>query len=46
MPNDYLDKNILEEKIKDAYGEEQFEDLMLFDALILNIDRHLGNFVY
>ena len=44
MPNDYLDKNILEEKIKDAYGEEQFEDLMLFDALILNIDRHLGNF--
>lgn len=44
MPNDYLDKNILEEKIKDAYGEEQFEDLMLFDALILNIDSHLGNF--
>lgn len=26
------------------YGEKDFEDLMLFDALICNTDRHLGNF--
>ena len=26
------------------YGKEKFEDLMLFDGLICNCDRHLGNF--
>ena len=26
------------------YGKEAFEDLMVFDALIANKDRHLGNF--
>ncbi|MBR1374698.1 MAG: hypothetical protein IJ566_01260 [Cardiobacteriaceae bacterium] len=26
------------------YGKENFQDLLVFDALICNIDRHLGNF--
>lgn len=26
------------------YGKDQFEDLMIFDAIIGNIDRHLGNY--
>lgn len=30
--------------ITKIYGEKDFEDLMLFDALICNTDRHLGNF--
>ena len=37
-------KKIVIEKIKKIYGKEQFEDLMVFDALIFNVDRHLGNF--
>lgn len=28
----------------EIYGQETFEDLMVFDALIGNIDRHTGNF--
>lgn len=32
------------DKIIGLYGKEAFEDLMLFDALICNSDRHLGNF--
>jgi len=28
------------------FGAEAFEDMMVFDALILNQDRHLGNFGY
>ncbi|WP_181881844.1 transcriptional regulator [Helicobacter sp. MIT 14-3879] len=46
-----VDKKILEKKdlrsivaIANVYGNENFQDLMLFDALICNIDRHLGNF--
>lgn len=31
-------------EIEKIYGKEQFEDLMLFDAIIYNKDRHLGNF--
>ena len=30
--------------IMKLYGKEAFEDLMVFDALIANRDRHLGNF--
>lgn len=30
--------------ISDLYGKDELDDLMVFDALILNIDRHLGNF--
>ena len=30
--------------ITGIYGEENFADLMLFDAIIYNTDRHLGNF--
>ena len=32
------------EAIVKIYGRENFEDLMLFDAIIYNTDRHLGNF--
>ena len=35
--------NIIPE-IKKIYGVENFEDLMVFDAIIGNTDRHLGNF--
>ncbi|WP_107812451.1 HipA family kinase [Campylobacter concisus] len=38
------DKLSLMKKIEEIYGKEAFEDIMLFDALILNTDRHLGNF--
>lgn len=38
------DKLSLMKKVEEIYGKEAFEDLMLFDALILNTDRHLGNF--
>ena len=31
-------------KIMEIYDKEAFYDLLLFDALICNIDRHLGNF--
>lgn len=48
---DCLDKDIrqsykfkLIEPIQKVYGKGSFEDLMLFDALICNVDRHLGNF--
>ena len=30
--------------ISNLYGKDELDDLMVFDALILNIDRHLGNF--
>ena len=38
-----LDSKIIPE-IKKIYGTENFEDLMIFDAIIGNTDRHLGNF--
>ena len=38
-----LDTKIIPE-IKKIYGTENFEDLMIFDAIIGNTDRHLGNF--
>ena len=31
-------------EIGEIYGREHFEDMMLFDSIILNVDRHLGNF--
>lgn len=34
----------LMQEISEIFGDETFEDLMLFDALICNKDRHLGNF--
>lgn len=30
--------------IEPYFDKQKFEDLMLFDALIYNTDRHLGNF--
>lgn len=38
------DRNYFLEKAISIYGKENFEDLMLFDAIIGNRDRHLGNF--
>lgn len=32
------------EAVTKIYGKEKIEDLMLFDSLIYNTDRHLGNF--
>lgn len=32
------------EVVTKIYGKEKMEDLMLFDSLIYNTDRHLGNF--
>ena len=32
------------EAVTKIYGKEKTEDLMLFDSLIYNTDRHLGNF--
>lgn len=48
--NKELIKNKKEDKeefinaINKIYGRANFHDLMLFDALIYNTDRHLGNF--
>lgn len=39
-----LRKFELLEAIQSIYGKEALADLMLFDALIYNTDRHLGNF--
>ena len=33
-------------KMAIIYGLEHYQDLMIYDALILNKDRHLGNFGY
>ncbi|MCV3753728.1 hypothetical protein OF364_02785 [Mycoplasma enhydrae] len=40
--NETSKSNILK-TVKNIYGQEELEDLMVFDAIILNIDRHLGN---
>ncbi|TNB54441.1 transcriptional regulator, partial [Campylobacter helveticus] len=46
-----LDEEVLEQKdskslvaMAKIYGEEKLQDLLVFDALIMNPDRHLGNF--
>ena len=33
-------------KMADIFGYNSYADMMLFDSLILNVDRHLGNFGY
>ncbi|WP_394996205.1 HipA domain-containing protein [uncultured Helicobacter sp.] len=38
------DKNALIGEIIKVYDKAKFQDMMLFDALIGNTDRHLGNF--
>ena len=43
LPKHYNKLKLVREIIK-IYDEESFENLMLFDALICNKDRHLGNF--
>jgi len=32
------------EGVGEVYGKENYEDLLVFDAIICNSDRHLGNF--
>ena len=46
-----IDANTRKEKgftligeVENIYGKESLQNLMLFDALICNVDRHLGNF--
>ncbi|AXE60600.1 hypothetical protein DA803_00625 [[Mycoplasma] phocae] len=34
----------IEKHLIELYGENNYEDLMVFDALIFNADRNLGNF--
>ena len=36
----------IQEKMAQVYGTAAYQDLMVFDALICNRDRHLGNFGY
>lgn len=31
-------------EVEKVYGKDSLQDIMVFDALICNIDRHLGNF--
>ncbi|WP_395002490.1 HipA domain-containing protein [uncultured Helicobacter sp.] len=38
------DKQALIQEILKVYDRQAFQDMMVFDALIGNIDRHLGNF--
>lgn len=33
-------------KMAKLYGEKEYQDLMVFDSIICNQDRHLGNFGY
>ncbi|MBN0970694.1 HipA family kinase [Mycoplasma phocoeninasale] len=40
----FFNRENLEEKLIELYGQENYEDLMVFDALIFNTDRNLGNF--
>ena len=41
---DYDNNSQLFPAIIKIYGKEAFQDLLLFDAIICNTDRHLGNF--
>lgn len=36
----------IQEQMANVYGNAAYQDLMVFDALICNRDRHLGNFGY
>lgn len=36
----------IQEKMAHTYGLEAYQDMMVFDSLICNQDRHLGNFGY
>lgn len=37
---------VTQSKMAKIYGLEKYQDLMIYDAIILNKDRHLGNFGY
>lgn len=41
---DITSNSFLEKYCAEIYGQKAFEDMMFFDALIGNIDRHTGNF--
>lgn len=36
----------VQKEMEQVYGAEAYQDLMVFDSLICNRDRHLGNFGY
>ena len=36
----------VQDRMAEIYGREKYGDLMIYDALICNKDRHLGNFGY
>ncbi|WP_233707396.1 hypothetical protein [Helicobacter bizzozeronii] len=42
--NGEFDYEKMRQAIESIMGEQAFSDLMLFDAIIVNEDRHLGNF--
>lgn len=41
-----LAKPSMHDKMAEIFGRDQYADMMVFDALICNRDRHLGNFGY
>lgn len=41
-----LTSRLNEVRLAEIYGKEAYADMMVFDSLIFNIDRHLGNFGY
>lgn len=41
-----LSNSINQVKLASLYGKEKYADMMVFDSLICNQDRHLGNFGY
>lgn len=42
----WLESPIYHEKLMDNFGRKAYEDMMIFDAIIGNQDRHLSNFGY
>ena len=38
------DSPLLQRQLAELFGESFYADMMLFDAIFLNYDRHLGNF--
>lgn len=41
-----LSSGQFQKKLATAFGEQAYADMMVFDAVICNKDRHLGNFGY
>lgn len=41
-----LSTSRFQQKLATAYGQKEYADMMIYDAVICNKDRHLGNFGY